>query len=143
MNKRAGRGCHGKENPRDASGGGRPRILVMDGYLPNIKLVALLLQPLGATVLPASTGPEALAILRESCLDLVILEVDLPGSSGLEVAREMQANLGMARVPILATAFSAEDHADEILRAGCTTWISKPLNIHEFLQTVQQLLTGH
>jgi len=115
-------------------------VLVVDADLPSLKLVELLLRPLQATVTRAQSGPEALALARRHSYDLIILDVDLPGTGGLDVARTVRADPALKLVPILATAFTAEDQGAEILRAGCRAWVKKPLDTREFPKVVRSII---
>ncbi len=84
-------------------------VLVVDADLPSLKFIELLRRPLQATVTRTQSGSEALALARHHPYDLIILDVDLPGMGGLEVARTVRADPALKLVPILATALMAED----------------------------------
>ena len=119
----------------------KPRILVVDDEEMNVKLLAANLIPRGYEVLKADNGEEALRILSEQDVDLVLLDVMMPGISGFEVTRRIRADERLRLVPvILITAL--KDTADRIagIEAGCDDFISKPFDKNEVLARVQTLL---
>ncbi len=116
------------------------QILAVDADIPSLKLVELLLRPLRATITRAQSSQEALALARWHRYDLIILDVDLPGTSGLELARRVRADPHLGRIPILATAFDVEGRVTEIRRAGCRAWVPKPLDAREFPKVVRSIL---
>ncbi len=116
------------------------RILAVDADVPSLKLMELLLRPLRATVTRAQSSHEALALARNHPYDLIILDVDLPGIGGLELAQAVRADPKLVRIPILATAFDAVSRTAEILRAGCQACVPKPLDARAFPKVIRSLI---
>ncbi len=75
--------------------------------------------------------------------DLVILDIQIPGKSGIEVAKAMRANPTLKDVPILAvTAYSMTGDREKILGSGCNYYLAKPIDTREFAKIVQDILAG-
>ena len=112
-----------------AVGTGRRLALVVDDQEYNRIVLVDLLAKLGVTALPASDGPEALALAAKEDFEFVFLDYDLPGLSGLDVARGIRLlPTGSSRARILATtAFSTPEKQAQCLAAGMDTFLGKPV----------------
>jgi len=95
------------------------------------------LEPRVARVLAAGSAEEAQALMLRHRFDLVILDIAMPGKSGLELLREMRAQ-GDASEVVLITAFADLDTAIEALRAGAGDFLLKPFRVTQVLNAVQQ-----
>jgi two-component system phosphate regulon response regulator PhoB len=105
-------------------------------YLVSYKLVRA-----GFAVHEAADGPAALTEARREIPDLVILDVRMPGMSGLEVCRELRAAPGTARVPIIMlTARARTQDLEQAYAAGATDYVVKPFNLRELVERVETLL---
>ncbi|MCA1943903.1 MAG: sigma-54 dependent transcriptional regulator [Desulfovibrio sp.] len=104
-----------------------PRILVVDDDLGHLESLALLLKGWGYAVTPATRGEEAAALVEQGPYDAVLMDVRMPGLSGVEaLARIKQRN---PAVPVLImTAYSTVDVAVEALKAGAYDYLTKPLD---------------
>jgi len=118
-----------------------PVILVVDDQLQNIELLEAFLAPQGYEILRAFSGEEALTKLGEHAIDLILLDVMMPGMDGFEVTRRVRENPSFRQLPImLVTALrEMEDHLKGI-EAGCDDFISKPVDKVELLARVRALL---
>ncbi len=107
------------------------RILYIEDNEANFTLVRKVLEASGmAKVERAVTGEEGLAWLDEQRPDLVLLDLDLPGISGFEVAARMQADPKLVDIPIVAISASVmKRERDQALEAGCMAFIEKPFDI--------------
>jgi len=117
------------------------RILVVDDTPLNAKLLADMLGANGFEVATASSGGEALDRLRKEAIDLVLLDVVMPGMSGYEVCREIRRSEGLGYLPvILVTALDPDTERVHGLEAGADDFLTKPVNLGEVLGRVRSLL---
>lgn len=118
-----------------------PVILVVDDQLQNIELLEAFLAPLGYYILRASSGDAALTTLKEVAVDLILLDVMMPGMDGFEVTRRVRENPALHQLPImLVTALRDKDDHLKGVEAGCDDFISKPVDKIELLARVRALL---
>ena len=124
-----------------AVSGGSAHILVVDDEARNARLLQMVLRPGGYRVSLAAGGPEALAIAASQPVDLVLLDVMMPGMSGYEVCRAIRADPATSFLPIiLVTALHESDERIRGIEAGADDFISKPFNEVELLARVRSLL---
>jgi two-component system cell cycle response regulator DivK len=116
-------------------------ILIVEDNDLNLKLFRDLLGANGYTTVETKEGVEAIAIAKAIHPDLILMDIQLPEISGLEVTRRIKADREVADIPIIAvTAFAMKNDEEKILRAGCEAYISKPISITDFLSTVRYFL---
>ncbi len=116
-------------------------ILIVEDNELNMKLFNDLLEAHGYTILQARDGREGLEAARKHRPDLIIMDVQLPGISGLAVTRSLKEDEAMKAIPIIAvTAFAMKGDEDRIREAGCEAYISKPISTPKFLNAVEQFL---
>jgi len=118
------------------------RVLVVEDNDMNMQLVEYLLEEGGYSIVKAASGEEALSIARGGDpVDLILMDIHLPGIDGLSVVREMKAEPRTSAVPILAlTAHAMRGDRDRFLEAGCDGYISKPIDVKTFLSSIRQYL---
>ncbi len=106
------------------------RLLIVDDRRENLLATQALLRPLGAAIVTALSGEEALELVLRHDFALVLLDVQMPGMDGFETARLMKTRPSMETVPIIfVTALSKEDHfATEAAEIGAVDYIFKPIN---------------
>ena len=118
-------------------------ILVVEDDDLNLKLFNELLQASGYDTLQASDGHDAVEISRRRRPDLVLMDIRLPGLSGLEATQRIKADPETAHIPIVAvTANAMKGDEDAVLNGGCDGYIAKPIKIEHFLATVSRFLNG-
>jgi len=118
-------------------------VLVVEDNDMNMQLVEYLLEEGGYRIVKAASGEEALTIFRRGGpLDLILMDIHLPGMDGLSVVREMKATMVRTKsVPILAlTAHAMRGDKDRFLEAGCDGYISKPIDVKTFISSIEQYL---
>jgi len=94
-------------------------------------------------VLVARNCEEALDMIQNEKPDAVVLDIQIPGISGIEVAKAVRANPDVAGTPIIAvTAYSMAGDKEKILAAGCDYYLSKPIDTRGFPRTIQSVLNG-
>ena len=117
------------------------KILVVEDNALNLKLYCELLRAHGYDTHPVSDGREAVARAREVEPDLVVMDIQLPYVSGLELIAEMKADAGLAAVPIMAvTAYAGAGDEARIRDAGAQAYVSKPISVMKFVEVVRGLL---
>lgn len=116
-------------------------VLIVEDDELNLKFFNDLLTSEGYRTRLARTGADALDSARAERPDLVLLDIELPGRSGLEIADEMRRDSRLADVPLVAvTAHAMEGDEDQIRRRGCIGYIPKPVTMDGFLSTVRRHL---
>ena len=119
----------------------RRRILAVDDVLENCILISDFLEPLGCEVVTASSGADALAVMEAKGVDIVLLDVEMPGMNGLEVCRRIKSNPATNMVPVvIVTAYSAVDDRVAALESGADDFLAKPVEQTELLARVRSLL---
>ena len=89
----------------------------------------------------ADTGAKGIASARADAPDLIIMDIQLPHVSGLDLIRMIRKDKKLSRVPIMAvTAYSARGDEERIRAAGAQAYVSKPISVMRFAETVDQLL---
>lgn len=117
------------------------KILIVEDNDLNLKLFRDLLSAHGYDIAETKEGLEAQSLAKRFKPDLVLMDIQLPEISGLEVTRRLKADPETASIPIVAvTAFAMKDDEEKIMRAGCQAYISKPISIVPFLNTVRKFL---
>ena len=116
-------------------------ILIVEDNELNMKLFHDLLDAHGYRVLEARTGPEALQIVSENRPDLILMDIQLPEVSGLEVTQKIKSNEELVDIPIIAvTAFAMKGDEERIRAGGCEDYIAKPISVSSFLEKVKRYL---
>lgn len=124
----------------DYSSAAKTVLIVEDNDL-NMKLFNDLLEAHGYDTLQARTGPEAILMAREHLPDLILMDIQLPEVSGLQVTNEIKQDAEMADIPVIAvTAFAMKGDEDRIREGGCEDYIAKPISVSTFLEKVKRYL---
>jgi diguanylate cyclase (GGDEF)-like protein/PAS domain S-box-containing protein len=119
----------------------KPLILVVDDQPADIELLAKHLGPRGYGIVKAASGEEALKKISDHQIDLVLLDVIMPGMSGYEVLAKLRADTKTQRIPvIMITAHKEHEDRVKALESGCDDFISKPFDRHELFARVNSLL---
>ena len=117
------------------------RILIVEDNDLNMKLFHDLLEVQGYATLQTRDGMEALKLARQHHPDLILMDIQLPEVSGLEVTRWIKADDALTTIPIIAvTAFAMKGDEEKIREGGCEAYIAKPISVTNFLQTVRRFL---
>ncbi len=118
-------------------------ILIVEDNALNMKLFYDLIEAQGYHVLATRDGMEALKLAREHQPDLILMDIQLPEVSGLEVSKWIKEDERLKAIPIIAvTAFAMKGDEDRIRDGGCEAYIAKPISVNHFLETVNRFLTA-
>lgn len=116
-------------------------VLIVEDNELNMKLFHDLLEAHGYNILEARTGPEALESAKEHHPDLILMDIQLPEVSGLEVTQKIKENPDLAEIPVIAvTAFAMKGDEERIRQGGCEDYIAKPISVASFLEKVKRYL---
>ncbi|CAH1667023.1 response regulator [Chelatococcus asaccharovorans] len=119
----------------------RKTVLIVEDNELNMKLFSDLLEAHGYATLKTSNGIEAMELARSDRPDLIIMDIQLPEVSGLEVTRWLKADDDLKSIPVIAvTAFAMKGDEERIREGGCEAYLSKPISISRFLETVRTYL---
>jgi two-component system cell cycle response regulator DivK len=116
-------------------------ILIVEDNEKNLKLVRDVLQVKGYATLDAGTAEEGLKIARARLPDLILMDIQLPGMSGIEALKALRAAPATAGIPVIAiTASVMQQDRQQIMSAGFDGFVEKPINLRSFLDTVQKIV---
>ncbi len=120
---------------------GKTVLVVEDNDL-NMKLFHDLLEAHGYNILQTKDGMEALRMAREHRPDLILMDIQLPEVSGLEVTKWIKEDDELKSIPVVAvTAFAMKGDEEKIREGGCEAYIAKPISVTNFLETVERFLS--
>ena len=107
----------------------------------NLELVTDLLETKGFIVRHARTAEEGLRLAREISLDLILMDLSLPGMDGLAATRALKSNLATRHLPVVAlTAHAMKGDQETALCAGCDGYLVKPIDTRTFVATISDLI---
>ena len=117
------------------------KVLIVEDNELNMKLFHDLLDAQGYETLQTREGLQALALAREHKPDLILMDIQLPEISGLEVTKWLKEDEELASIPVVAvTAFAMKGDEERIREGGCEAYISKPISVSHFLETIKRLM---
>ena len=117
------------------------KIFIVEDNELNMKLFNDLLEAHGYETITTRDGTKALDMARESKPDLILMDIQLPEVSGLDITRQMKADDDLKNIPIIAvTAFAMKGDEDKIRECGCNGYVSKPISIGSFIETIKNYL---
>jgi CheY-like chemotaxis protein len=120
-----------------------PRLLIVDDACDAVEMWAFFFRSAGYDVLTATTGRRAITAARRGLPDVVLLDLQLPDLSGLDVAERLRADPRTAGIPLLAvTGFSGKAHQDAARKAGFTAMMVKPCHPDDLLRKVESLMNA-
>lgn len=116
-------------------------VLIVEDNELNMKLFNDLLEAHGYTTLKTRDGIQALGMAREHRPDLILMDIQLPEVSGLEVTKWLKEDDSLRHIPVVAvTAFAMKGDEQKIRQGGCEDYIAKPITVSKFLETVQKYI---
>ena len=118
------------------------KVLIVEDNDLNMKLFNDLLVAHGYGTLQSKDGVEALELARRHRPDLILMDIQLPEVSGLQVTQWIKEDEDLRTIPIIAvTAFAMKGDEEKIREGGCEAYIAKPISITSFLRTVERFLS--
>ena len=117
------------------------KVLIVEDNELNMKLFNDLLEAHGYETLQTKDGFKALELAREHTPDLILMDIQLPEVSGLEVTKWLKDDEPLSAIPVVAvTAFAMKGDEERIREGGCEAYLSKPITVTTFIETVRQFL---
>ena len=117
------------------------KVLIVEDNELNMKLFHDLLDAQGYETLQTREGLQALALAREHRPDLILMDIQLPEISGLEVTKWLKEDADLASIPVVAvTAFAMKGDEERIRQGGCEAYLSKPISVAKFMETIRRFL---
>ena len=117
------------------------KVLIVEDNELNMKLFHDLLDAQGYETLQTREGLQALALARQHRPDLILMDIQLPEISGLEVTKWLKEDDELSHIPVVAvTAFAMKGDEQKIRSGGCDGYIAKPISVSRFLETMRRFL---
>jgi two-component system cell cycle response regulator DivK len=122
-------------------GGATKTVLIVEDNELNMKLFHDLLDAHGYRTLQTRNGMDALKLARDQRPDLILMDIQLPEVSGLEVTKWLKEDDELRRIPVVAvTAFAMKGDEERIRQGGCEAYISKPISVGTLIDTVRRFI---
>lgn len=116
-------------------------IMVVEDNELNMKLFNDLLEAYGYKVVQTRDGREAVKLARETKPDLILMDIQLPEVSGLDVTRWLKEDAELKKIPVIAvTAFAMKGDEEKIRAGGCEDYIAKPISVQHFIETIKRFV---
>jgi two-component system cell cycle response regulator DivK len=117
------------------------KVLAVEDNVTNMILISRVVGAEGYELLQADDGTKALEILSKQVPDLILLDINIPGIHGLDLARQLKADPFLARIPLIATTANVLlGDRERCLEAGCDDYLPKPLDIRELRELMRSYL---
>ncbi|MCV6546441.1 MAG: response regulator [Cohaesibacter sp.] len=114
------------------------KVLIVEDNELNMKLFHDLLEAYGYDTVGTRNGLEALDLARDHGPDLILMDIQLPEVSGLEVTKWLKEDDDLRSIPVVAvTAFAMKGDEERIRQGGCEAYLSKPISVAKFIETVK------
>jgi two-component system cell cycle response regulator DivK len=117
------------------------KVLIVEDNPQNMRLIELLLMGKNYALLKATDGKEALEVVAREHPDLIVMDIQLPEISGLEVTKRLRRMPAFSSTPIIAlTAYAMKGDKERFLKAGCSAYLPKPTGTRELPAVIERLL---
>ncbi|MDC9700956.1 MAG: response regulator [Alphaproteobacteria bacterium] len=117
------------------------KVLIVEDNSLNMRLFNDLLEAYGYETVQTRNGMEAMDLARKHKPDLILMDIQLPEISGLDVTRWLKSDAELKAIPVIAvTAFAMKGDEERIRKGGCEAYISKPISVSQFISTVKHFL---
>jgi two-component system cell cycle response regulator DivK len=115
------------------------KVLIVEDNELNMKLFNDLLEAHGYATVKTREGTRVLELARENAPDLILMDIQLPEVSGLDLIRWLKDADDLKQIPVIAiTAFAMKGDEDRIRQTGCEDYISKPISVLSFIETIRK-----
>jgi len=119
----------------------KEKILIVEDNPLNMRLLEMTLRAKNYTLLKATDGEEALDMAMRERPDLIIMDIQLPKMSGLEVTRKLRETPAFNHTPIIGiTAYAMKGDKEKVIESGCDAYLSKPINTRELPEVIAAML---
>jgi len=119
----------------------KEKILIVEDNPQNMKLLEMVLRAKNYTLLKATDGEEALNTAMREQPDLIIMDIQLPKLSGLEVTKKLRETPTFSHTPIIGvTAYAMKGDKERVIESGCDAYLSKPINTRELPEVIAEML---
>ena len=116
-------------------------VLIVEDNELNMKLFNDLVETRGCAIIQTRSGVEAVDLARKHHPDLILMDIQLPEVSGLQVTQWLKDDEALKSIPIIAvTAFAMKGDEEKIRQGGCEAYLSKPISVGKFLETIDKFL---
>ncbi len=116
-------------------------VLIVEDNELNMKLFHDLLEAHGYATVQSFSGHDVLDLARQHQPDLILMDIQLPEKSGLDVTRELKADAELSNIPVIAvTAFAMKSDEQRIRDGGCEDYLAKPISVVTFLEKIKRYL---
>jgi two-component system cell cycle response regulator DivK len=116
-------------------------VLIVEDNELNMKLFNDLLEAHGYETVQTKSGVEAVGLARSHRPDLILMDIQLPEVSGLQVTQWLKDDPALSHIPVVAiTAFAMKGDEEKIRQGGCEAYLSKPISVVKFLETVRNYI---
>lgn len=122
----------------------KKKILIVEDHPIHMKLIEMTLRNKNYILLKAMDGMEALDIAQKEHPDLILMDIRLPKMSGFEVAKKLRENPELNHTPIIAlTAHAMAGDRESVIKSGCNTYLTKPIDTRSLTQMIAEILERH
>lgn len=116
-------------------------VMVVEDNEKNRKLMRVVLKAKGYNVIEATTGEEALSLLKGNIPDIILMDIQLPGIDGITLVKQIKADAHTKDIPVIAvTAYAMKGDEQKILDTGCNAYVSKPINTQELPLIIEKYI---
>src|SRR5690606_23932451 len=130
---------HGR--PEDRGRTMHKEVMIVEDNEPNMNIFRDLIEASGYTTIQTRNGMEALDLARKHRPDLILMDMQLPEVSGLEVTKWLKEDDELHVIPVIAvTAFAMKGDEERIRQGGCEAYVSKPISVPKFIETIKTYL---
>lgn len=117
------------------------KVMIVEDNELNMKLFKDLIEACGYETVRTANGREAVELAREHKPNLILMDIQLPEVSGLDVTQWLKADDELCTIPVIAvTAFAMKGDEERIRKGGCEAYISKPIQVPKFIETIKSYL---
>ncbi len=117
------------------------KVLIVEDNELNMKLFHDLLEAHGYETLQTREGLKAIDMAREHRPDLILMDIQLPEVSGLDVTKWLKSDEDLSGIPVVAvTAFAMKGDEERIREGGCEGYLSKPITVTSFIETIRKFI---
>lgn len=117
------------------------KVMIVEDNELNMKLFRDLVEASGYQTVETRTGLGADELARANKPDLILMDIQLPEVSGMDVIRQLKADEGLKHIPIIAvTAFAMKGDEERIRASGCEDYMSKPISVPNFIAVIKKFL---